>query len=381
MRRFFYEYYEINKKSYFPRWYALVCNWYHFFQPYRISEELLWWGGIWQYLCNANIGVAYFFVLSGFGLYLSLKDSESLKGILSVRFAWGKIKRCYKSYVFLLLLTLPYSIIRDMEDASFAKACVKGLVKYFGCMTLLQSASGSWFTCSALLGTTWFLSALFICYMVCPSLVKRIRLIPEQRMKAAWVALISLIMLVSIALRGVEIFFQSRGNRWFDSLIYGSPYSRIFNIILGMFLGRAYDEHRGARIPKWVDAVLIIIVLVWQFGRGRLTDVLSIGHLPAYFLDLLTAVCIIISMLYGNSCLKKICESRPLVKSSWAITYIFLSHLMILSYVSYFFEHVVKKQTVGTGILLFVVFVIIQGILLVVLPKVDAGKVVPGKKK
>ncbi len=66
---------------------------------------------------------------------------------------------------------IPYSIIMDMRDGTYNKAVIKALLKFAGCVPLLQSITGSSYTSHALNAVCWFLSTLFICYMVCPILV------------------------------------------------------------------------------------------------------------------------------------------------------------------------------------------------------------------
>ena len=76
-----------------------------------------------------------------------------------------------------MFFMLPYSIIKDMEDASIGMALVKGIIKLAGGVPLIQSVTGSTYTSHALNAVCWFLSTLFICYIFSPILIKLVKLL------------------------------------------------------------------------------------------------------------------------------------------------------------------------------------------------------------
>lgn len=93
-----------------------------YFMKYYIYGN--WW------IYNPIMGVDYFFMLSGFGLYYAYDDrSVSKNGIM---FAIEKIKKIYPLYLVSMLCMLPYSIIMDMKDAPLKTAILKAVIKLFG---------------------------------------------------------------------------------------------------------------------------------------------------------------------------------------------------------------------------------------------------------
>lgn len=79
---------------------------------------------------NPFMGVDYFFLLSGFGLYCAYSNHTINQN--GFQFAIGKVKKIYPLYMFSMLCMVPYSIIMDMKDAPFKTAVYKAVIKLFG---------------------------------------------------------------------------------------------------------------------------------------------------------------------------------------------------------------------------------------------------------
>lgn len=287
------------------------------------------YGYYWShYLNNATLGTDFFFVLSGFGLYIS--DISADKGVKnSIRFAVNKVKKLYPFYFIMLLVALPYSILMDMQDASFKVACIKAVIKLAGCVSLCQSAFGTSNASHALLGTSWFLSTLFLCYMLCPCIKNKLAKVSKEYNYLLLIFAVITTCIVSWGLRIVEYYFQHIGIIQVNDLFYGSPYSRIWYLIIGMVIGKIYSENTARYYGKGSELLIIFGLVAWYIIRQ------NIGWEEEYkrIIDIVAVIAVMYVLIYGKTVLYQVCNSR-LVKYSSYVMYIFLSHLPIIWYVN-----------------------------------------------
>ena len=188
----------------------------------------------WIHLHNANWGVDFFFMLSGFGLYYSLSGKIfdcDVKN--SVFFAIKKIKKIYPLYIFSLLICLPYNlIVPDMHIEAV-------IVRFVLNLTLLQSAFGMTALSHGINGVCWFLSTLFICYLFTPKLVVFIKnrcLTVKRTLSALFICFGLILALSAVFLYLQDILNEIVGRPYFNDFFYGSPYIRVFYVIFGMLL-------------------------------------------------------------------------------------------------------------------------------------------------
>ena len=133
--------------------------------PYSVFYQL--------HLHNPDLGVDYFFLLSGFGLYLaSLKTEDSkitFRG--SFGFAWRKIRKIYPFYLVSMMLMIPFQL-GIFQNGRIEPGTVKALLlKLPFVLTLTQTMTGIRFFSRALNSVCWFLSSLAIIYIAAPLLI------------------------------------------------------------------------------------------------------------------------------------------------------------------------------------------------------------------
>ena len=201
------------------------------------------YGNIWaRCFNNATLGTDFFFVLSGFGIYLRGQKEEQPDLKHGMRFAVKKIQKIYHFYFIMLVVSVPYSIIMDMEDATFTKACIKAVIKFAGCMTLCQSAFGTSYTSHALIATSWFLSTIFLCYIVCPRIKKLLSVMNNSNNFFLIGVVLVITEIISVCFRNIEYYAQNKGIVYINDLFYGSPYIRIWYLVIGMIIGMIYEK-------------------------------------------------------------------------------------------------------------------------------------------
>ena len=154
------------------------------------------------YLHNATLAVDYFFMLSGFGIYLSSKRPEnSIKG--GLKFAVDKVKKIYPAYILSLILGMVWvCIITDGLIKTIAKLFIFGLTD----LTLFQSITGMTKFNHSINGVCWFLSTLFICYIACPWLL---RVVDKIRNKSQALIMICGLVVITLALSSGALLIQN----------------------------------------------------------------------------------------------------------------------------------------------------------------------------
>lgn len=296
------------------------------------------------YLLRGGLAVDYFFVLSGYGIYSRFYNTEfKLSFKSSIRFAIERIRKIYPIYIISLVAGLCYSIPAWIKyNTSIIKTIIKISGYISATLTLCQSITGIERISHAMNGVCWFLSSLFISYMICPAFVLFVNKIGTKSMTI--VAGIG-VLLVIISLAYVTISIQnscSIGNL-FDDLYYGHPFIRCFDVLFGMLIARFVILGDGQTSIK--GSVLCMVYLIYfvfyykfhikEFIRAGI-DVLSSGLL-----------------LYGLICcnkgrIKSLLSNEKITR--WGrkeSMYIFLFHYPVIVTCEYIDEKIVLRDRIG----------------------------------
>ncbi|MBO6215195.1 MAG: hypothetical protein J6N76_06625, partial [Lachnospiraceae bacterium] len=92
------------------------------------------------YLINPVLAVDFFFMLSGFGLYYSLQDADSLPVLRhNISFAISHIQKIYLPYMFSVIISIPFTIWDRAGRHSLSYAIVMTIVLLIISALLLQS--------------------------------------------------------------------------------------------------------------------------------------------------------------------------------------------------------------------------------------------------
>ena len=129
--------------------FAYIIMIYHFDNKYLLTAGL--WGNSGWY-----IGVEFFFVVSGFLLYVKL-DDRMARYKSSFAFLWHRIKHIYPYYLAAFILTLVFLLIRDGVPENLFRFASRAVFE----MLALQGA-GLDMGWDFINNTGWFVSVLFI---------------------------------------------------------------------------------------------------------------------------------------------------------------------------------------------------------------------------
>lgn len=194
-----------------------------------------------------NTIVLFFFVLSGFHLTLGWKDKIEKPGACR-KFL---IKRCSKIFpiqwgVLALYLILGINIVSWWA------------VPFH--FLLIQSIVPFWEINFSLYTPSWFLSAIFICYLFTPFLLKK-AIRDSRKFILVWISVVLLFHLM--------LLFKPNemGTRW---LVYINPASRLLDfsmgVVLALYWQRIKDVYKMNSIwnGTFLEVIAIGGILVWM---------------------------------------------------------------------------------------------------------------------
>lgn len=205
----------------------------HFQEIYGYTNEL-------EFLhLSSGLSLQFFFLLSGIGLYLNCYEIRFPKKNIyeMLLFASNKIRKIYFVYIFSLLLYIP--ILSSFDDVKVY------VVKFLINITLLQGLFPSVSVSHGINGVAWFLSSLFIAYLLVPVFLRYMRRFSNNSMLiGVSLGLILLQSVVASEIRGMGISFEVLGKS--IAIDIGSTaYQSIPVIFLGMIIGRMYTENKA----------------------------------------------------------------------------------------------------------------------------------------
>ena len=275
------------------------------------------WGGYIKYFHNPTMAVDYFFMLSGFGLCLSTKR-PTITFRNCMRYAIAKIKKLYFAYIASLIISIPsYFLIIKNYDSSI-KAMIKTVLFFTIDIALLQSLPGISSISHSINGVCWFLSCIFVCYIVAPAFLRLADKIKSvNQAVGCFVGLILWIELIS------DIAFQIEKHTGFDDLWYGHPSIRCWYLAVGMVIGVVY------KIGKLVfnsraEIFIVGISLIYSFTRNSFLAGISQNVLRVIDVILCASLLLVISSSKGK--IAQVLSRDYMVKLGQLIMFLFIFH-------------------------------------------------------
>lgn len=228
-----------------------------FFKLYEYGDVYM------KYFHNPAVAVDFFFMLSGFGLAYSDKKVEKIGLKSSLMFGIERVKKIYGCYVAMLIFCIPYCLLWDIESGkNIIQSVVTTIVKLCMGLTMLQSATGLSSISHLLNGVGWFLSTLFVLYILCPTILKLNEKI-EKRIKRIITVFIFNIIAMFVF---YKLFYLIEGKTIFDDLVYGSPYIRVFYLIGGVLISDIVKYLKGYKVNNLVNNIVGITVVFLNIG-------------------------------------------------------------------------------------------------------------------
>lgn len=268
------------------------------------------------------MAVSFFFVLGGFSMTLGYKDR-----ILSHEFNYRKylVRRCIKFYPLhwlCLLIAVPFTIAIfkwTHVPVFVANACLAHTLLPFEKLNFSYNAV-SWY-----LANTMFFSLVF------PFVLRTI--LKASVLKKSVIAIICAMGYITIALMLPEEFYHT--------VLYVSPYIRLADFVLGIYLALAFlvlkENHRlyySPVIGMILLSLCIILLVVESIVLADNTRYISPVYWP------LVSLIILVAAVTGNKTGGGyiLLESRLFVRLGELSFVIFMTHQLVLRYISLVFE-------------------------------------------
>lgn len=288
------------------------------------------------HLHNAGMGVDYFFILSGFGLTYSYigRCKEVSKDVYSIvgayKFAKKRTKNIWRWYIISLIIMIGPSLALSEIDPIYKRVVVK-MTQFITALTLLQSGTGISKISHAINPVCWFLSCIFILYMIYPWIKKTNDFIILNRKKDIVLFLIA--DYIIYYLFHLIFSFLERTQGIFDDISYGSPYIRIFQFVAGVLLcDFVYINKNKSSCDKKIASILEVVVLsafmLWFFYRNAL----FYGEYESEksLLDFIIASTIVLVFSYEQGFISDFFTTRLFVYLGNISMYVFLFHFPII---------------------------------------------------
>ena len=221
------------------------------------------------FICGwSHIAVSTFFVLSGFLLTIKTpNDYETCSFATSFKKAVKRISKLYPVHIVTMLMMLPCMIWQDKVLQTFdpVKYIKQVVLNIFVVSSLYPSAD----IASSLNRVAWFLSSLFVLYIIFPYLYRLLNRIKGVHSHV-------LIILISIAVQTMIVYLIFGGIYDENLLVYLthiSPFYRIFDMVCGISLGLIIRRIPGEKeLGKVTAAVIEIAVFLFFLFQVYLTD-------------------------------------------------------------------------------------------------------------
>ena len=230
------------------------------------------WDIPYKLLSYARFGVDFFFILSGF--VLALGYSKKFNGKITfeqyITFEVKRLKKIYPIYLVVIIIGIVrWAYLKKLSTIG------EWISRIIASAFLLQSAVPIDGFANSFGGATWFLSCIFVLYLVAPFLF----LINNKIIGKIKVIIIS--MVVTFGIFGVVyVVFQMLQYRIFPEanlgLVYSTPYINIFAFVIGIL---CYDLFDYIRLNKpvtnttFIEFIIAVVAIVWALLSGIITGI------------------------------------------------------------------------------------------------------------
>ncbi len=287
------------------------------------------WKKIYVYISSGAYGVSFFFVVSGFFMYLNYYDrfGELNKKKIFI-YLEKKIKKLYPMYA----ITMLVFIIMELRDILISGAFTWEYMKDFIFRVLLstvmlQALSIKTTVSQTFNGAAWFLSCLMIIYVATPFIFWLL-----QKVKDKIISNGILLFAICFSLCAYFNYLWMKYPQE-SGIFYCSVYTRVFHYLLGVSVGMIFKNNTlsvGKRFFDICEAVLIIINLyAWLIRKW--------GIVSSYTMQLLAAAITVFVFAFEKGFISRLIKNSNIGKLESMYFNFYLLHYMVISMISRYY--------------------------------------------
>lgn len=213
-------------------------------------------------------------------------------------------------------------------------------------LSLLQSVTGMTFFSHSLNGVCWFLSCIFVCYIVMAFIIKKIDNIRSKR-EAEVCFLISIIIVLLLSLAASKIEQMNLSGGKINDLWYGHPAIRWWYLLIGAILGTLYKK-TDIEFGTLTEVGITAVACVYFVLRNTLLEIMNQNFLR--FFDLLLCSMVLFGFSKGTGFISQALSNNRMLWLSRTTMYLYLFHYPVRALVDNFFVEINAISTLGIKI-------------------------------
>lgn len=223
----------------------------------------------------SELGVAVFFVLSGFLMIYTYYDKEIPSGIKGcARFSFRKIGKLYPLHIITMICAIVLKLVVIVRKGITLQSITILLGEIGLNITLLQTWFPNWDVNSSLNGVAWYLSVTMFLYFVFPLIKKWIKRKEDKQLLGICVLLFIIEILVCMPF----IYFVGEDSKVYAWFMYGFPIFRLGDFFAGCCLGKFFVCKQESELTfikgsviEILATLLAILVYKWlNIGQSSL---------------------------------------------------------------------------------------------------------------
>lgn len=294
--------------------FALMVFFHHLIFTYPKSEKIKWL--IDNIFLEGNIGVTFFFILSGFILAYNYQHKFKEKALPTRSFYYARFARIYPVHLITLLISIPISIyiITDFN-------IIKFFVKFFAQLTLTQSFVPLQSIYMSFNFPAWSISNEMFFYLVFPL---AIGFVTGKHRKLASLLLVGLMLLIPI---GISLTNESLH----FSLFFINPFMRLVDFLIGIAIFNIYNSY-GDKVLKKIGFKTAEFIAVSLFiAQLLLHDYIPQGYRYSCYYWLPMSL-IIYTFAFEKGWFSKFFLNKGLVYLGHISFSFYLIHILVILY-------------------------------------------------
>jgi peptidoglycan/LPS O-acetylase OafA/YrhL len=245
---------------------------------------------------GGDCGVAFFFLLSGFGLALGYGPRIGQGNFSYANYLRRRLLKVYPLHLLCLVAFLLLSHAQLDHRVALNALLLQ-------CWVPLRDY---YFSCNAV---SWFLSCLLFCYLVFPWLYRH----------ATWCWLAVVMSLCGIAYLAVPYHLV-------NNILYVNPLVRCTDFFLGVMLAKCYSERRLPPLPAWAELAVVLLLVIALVAYPFVDE--KLRNAPLYWLVLIPLIFV---FAHARGPLSALLSTSPMQFLGSLSMPIFLLHPMLMS--------------------------------------------------